>query len=207
MKKALLLVDIQNDFVPGGALAAPEGDKIIPLVNRLQPLFQHVLATQDWHPADHGSFAAQHAGRSPGEVIDLHGIRQILWPVHCVQQTHGAAFADGLETRRIEHIFHKGADPRVDSYSAFFDNGRKHSTGLEKYLREHGLTDIYIAGLATDYCIKYSALDAAQLGFNTHVIADACRAVNMQPGDDARAFDEMSKAGVRVIESAELASR
>lgn len=204
MNRVLLLVDIQNDFLPGGALAVSDGDKIIPPVNRIQPRFQHILATQDWHPADHGSFASQHAGRAPGEIVDLHGIQQILWPDHCVQHTHGAAFAGELDTQRIERVFHKGADPRVDSYSAFFDNGNKHATGLADYLREHGLTDVYIAGLATDYCIKYSALDAARLGFKTFVIADACRAVNMHPGDDARALDEMRVAGVRVIESTEL---
>lgn len=204
MKKALLLVDIQNDFLPGGALAVPDGDKIIPLVNRLKQHFHHVLATQDWHPPDHGSFETQHTGRAPGDIIDLNGIRQIIWPVHCVQHTHGAAFAPGLDTRRIERVFYKGCDPRVDSYSAFFDNGHKHATGLNNHLHESKITDVYIAGLATDYCVKHSALDAALLGFKTHVVADACRAVNLKPGDDMRAFAEMREAGVHVLESAAL---
>ena len=201
MKKAFLIIDVQNDFLPDGALAVPEGDKVISVINRIAAGFEHIFATQDWHPANHGSFATQHPGRVPGDVIELNGLRQILWPVHCVQHTRGAAFASGLDSRRIEKIFHKGADPLVDSYSGFFDNGHRRATGLGDYLRVQNFAEIFIAGLATDYCVKATALDAASLGFATHVIADACRAVNLKPGDDLRAFDEMRAAGVRVLTS------
>jgi len=206
MKRALIIVDVQNDFLPGGALAVPEGDKIIPVINHIQvqDCFDHIFATQDWHPANHGSFAMQHPGRAPGDIIKLNGLTQVLWPAHCVQGTVGAAFAPKLDTRRIEKIFHKGADPRVDSYSGFFDNGHKHATGLEAYLREQKLVEIFIVGLATDYCVKATALDSAKLGFATSVIADACRGVNLKPGDDQRALDEMRAAGVRVRTSDEI---
>ncbi|MEJ1971143.1 MAG: bifunctional nicotinamidase/pyrazinamidase [Lacunisphaera sp.] len=195
---ALILVDIQNDFLPGGALPVPRGDEIIPVVNRLQEEFPLVVATQDWHPADHGSFAANHAGRRPGEVIDLHGLPQILWPVHCVQHSHGAAFAPGLRTERIAQIFFKGTDPQVDSYSGIFDNGRRKATGLADYLRGRGVTEVTIAGLATDYCVKATALDAQALGFKTTVVTDACRGVDLTPGDSARAFAEMERAGIHL---------
>jgi len=204
MKRALIIIDVQNDFLPGGALAVPGGDEVVCVINRLQGAFSRVLATQDWHPANHGSFATQHPGRAPGDVIELNGLAQTLWPVHCVQHTDGAGFAGALDTRRIEKIFHKGADPRVDSYSGFFDNGRRHATGLGDFLRGQDIEEVFIAGLATDYCVKATALDAARLGFVTHVIADACRAVNLDPGDGPRALDEMRAAGVRVITSGEV---
>ena len=202
-KRALIIVDVQNDFLPGGALAVPDGDKIIPAINRIQADagFSRILATQDWHPANHGSFATQHPGRAVGDIIELGGLAQVLWPVHCVQHTRGAAFAPGLDTRRVGKIFHKGEDPLVDSYSGFFDNGHKHATGLGDYLREQNLTEIFIAGLATDYCVKATALDSVRLGFATHVIADACRGVNLQAGDEQRALDEMRAAGARVVTS------
>jgi len=195
---ALVLVDIQNDFVPGGALAVPEGDRIVPVVNRLQSRFDLVVATQDWHPANHGSFAANHRGRQPGEVIDLHGLPQVLWPVHCVQGTAGADFVPGLDRTHWDRVFVKGTDAVVDSYSGFFDNGHRQVTGLADYLHDKGVTDIYVAGLATDYCIKFTALDARQLGFKTHLIEDACRGVNLQPGDVERAVEEMRAAGVGI---------
>lgn len=198
----LILVDLQNDFMPGGALAVPEGDQVVRVANRLQPDFDLVLATQDWHPAKHGSFASQHAGKHVGERIDLSGLPQILWPDHCIQETWGAAFVDGLETRRIERVFFKGTEPRIDSYSAFFDNGHRQATGLGDYLQARGVSDVYLAGLATDYCVKFSALDAVQLGFAVHVVEDGCRAVNLQPGDGAQALEEMRQAGVRLIRSA-----
>src|SRR3954471_16624788 len=200
---ALILVDIQNDFLPGGALAVPEGDAVIPIANQLQESgrFDLIIATQDWHPADHGSFAANHAGRAVGDVIDLNGLPQILWPVHCVQETHGAAFADGLATMKIERVFTKGTDPAIDSYSGFFDNGHRKSTGLGDYLRARGVTDVYVSGLATDYCVKFTALDARQLGFITWLIEDASRGVNLKPGDVGRAVEEMRAAGVVVIDS------
>ncbi|MDB5355702.1 MAG: Nicotinamidase [Phycisphaerales bacterium] len=205
--KTLILVDIQNDFIPGGTLPVPEGDRIVPLVNRLQDRFDLVVATQDWHPADHGSFAANHPGRKPGEVIDLHGLRQILWPVHCVQNTPGAAFVPGLETRRISRVFQKGTDPTIDSYSGFFDNGRRKATGLGDYLKEKGATDVYVCGLATDYCVKFTALDARSLGFKTFLIEDASRGVNLKPGDVEAAVEEMRRAGVGVVNSDKLLSQ
>jgi nicotinamidase/pyrazinamidase len=199
--KALLLVDIQNDFLPGGALGVPDGDTIIPIVNRLQEQFDLVVATQDWHPANHGSFAANHPGKRPGDIIELNGLQQILWPVHCVENTPGAAFGPQFDTSRVARVFHKGTDPNIDSYSALFDNGHLKATGLGDYLKGQGVRDLFIAGLATDYCVKYTALDAVPLGFRTHVIEDACRGVNLKPGDVAGAIEEMKKAGVRITDS------
>ncbi len=198
---ALILVDIQNDFLPGGALAVPEGDRILPVVNRLQPHFDLVVATQDWHPANHGSFAANHPGHQPGQEINLHSLSQTLWPVHCVQNTTGADFAPGLQRATWARVFQKGTDPAVDSYSGFFDNGHRHATGLGAYLQTQGVTDVYVAGLATDYCVKFTALDAVQFGFRTHLLTDACRGVNLHPGDADRAIEEMRVAGVEIIQS------
>jgi nicotinamidase/pyrazinamidase len=205
----LILVDIQNDFLPGGPLPVPEGDAVIPIANRLQEggRFDLIVATQDWHPAGHGSFAANHPGRTVGEVIELNGLPQILWPVHCVQETRGASFTDGLATTKIEKVFTKGTDPAIDSYSGFFDNGHRKSTGLGEYLRARGVTDVYVCGLATDYCVKFTALDARQLGFNTFLIEDASRGVNLKPGDVERAVEEMRAAGVKVVRSEELLGR
>lgn len=199
--KALILVDLQNDFCPGGALPVPEGDRVIPVVNRLLGRFGLVVATQDWHPPDHGSFAANHPGRKAGEAIDLNGLPQILWPVHCVQNTPGADFHPALDRGRIERVFQKGTDPAIDSYSGFFDNGRRRATGLADFLRERRVTDVFVCGLATDYCVKATALDAAALGFRTHLVDDACRGVQLRPGDIARAIAEMRAAGVVVVES------
>src|SRR6266853_1175044 len=196
--KTLLLIDIQNDFLPGGALAVPEGDVIVPIVNALLPRFELIVATQDWHPREHGSFAANHSGKNPGDIIDLNGLPQILWPVHCVQNTGGACFAPGLDTRRIARIFQKGADPRLDSYSGFFDNGHRRATGLAEFLRERRVAEISLAGLATDYCVKFSALDAAAEGFRVTLLENACRGVELHRGDVARALDEMRAAGVAV---------
>lgn len=201
---ALILVDIQNDFVPGGALPVPEGDVIVPICNRLAGAFELVVATQDWHPANHGSFAASHAGRKVGEVIDLNGLPQILWPVHCVQHTPGAAFVPGLDTSRVERAFQKGTDPAIDSYSGFFDNGHRKATGLGEYLKQRGVTDVYVCGLATDYCVKFTALDAKSLGFNTSLIQDASRGVNVHPGDVDAAIEEMRRAGVRILQSSQV---
>lgn len=202
--KALILVDLQNDFLPGGALGVPEGDAVIPVANRVQEMFDLIVATQDWHPDTHGSFATNHPNRKPGELHELGGLPQVLWPVHCVQNTGGAAFAPGLQTKRITRIFPKGTDPDIDSYSGFFDNGRKKATGLGDYLKGLGTTDVYVLGLATDYCVKATALDAQQLGFQTHVILDGCRDVNLQPGDVDRAIAELRQAGVNIIESKDL---
>jgi nicotinamidase/pyrazinamidase len=198
---ALILVDIQNDFLPGGALAVPEGDQVIPVANRLQPRFDLVVATQDWHPAEHASFAANHRGRGIGEVIELDGLEQVLWPVHCVQGSSGAELAPALDRSRIARVFRKGEDPQIDSYSGFFDNGHRRATGLGDYLREQGVAEIYLAGLATDYCVKFTALDGRKLGFEVHLIEDACRGVELKDGDVARAVAEMQAAGVHVISS------
>ncbi|MFC6225219.1 bifunctional nicotinamidase/pyrazinamidase [Hymenobacter artigasi] len=178
--KVLLLIDIQNDFLPGGRLAVPEGDAIIPLANALQAQFDLVVATQDWHPAGHESFASSHAGRSQFEQIDLHGLPQMLWPDHCTQASDGAALAPALQTERIEAIFRKGMNPEIDSYSAFFDNGHRKSTGLADYLRGRGVTEVFVAGLAADYCVYYSALDALAAGFATTVVTDATRAISAE---------------------------
>jgi nicotinamidase/pyrazinamidase len=206
MKRALILVDIQNDFIPGGALAVPEGDRVVPIANRVQGAFDLVVATQDWHPANHGSFASQHPGKKPGDVIDLNGIAQVLWPDHCVQGSKGAEFHPRLDTSRFAKIFQKGVDPEIDSYSGFFDNGHRRGTGLAEYLRSRGVTDVYIAGLATDYCVKFTSLDARTLGLNVFVLEDGCRGVNLQPGDSATALDQMRAAGVNVVTSDDLVS-
>ena len=201
---ALILVDLQNDFVPGGALPVPEGDQVIPVVNRLQPHFDVVVATQDWHPANHGSFAANHPGKQPGDLIELNGLRQTLWPVHCVQHTSGAALVPGLHTSAVAEVFQKGADPGLDSYSGFFDNGRRQATGLAGFLRERKVGEVFVAGLATDFCVKFTALDAVALGFKTHLIEDGCRGVNLRPQDVARALEEMKQAGVVLLRSSQI---
>lgn len=195
---ALVIVDVQNDFLPGGALAVPGGDQVIPVINRLPPHFDLVIATQDWHPANHGSFAANHPGQSPGDVVDLHGRTQILWPTHCVQHTAGAAFAADLDTARVARVFQKGTDSAVDSYSGFFDNDHQNPTGLGAFLRQRDVTCVCVAGLATDYCVKCTVLDARALGLDTVLIEDACRGVGLKPGDADRAVDEMRRAGVTV---------
>ena len=202
--KALIIVDLQNDFLPGGALPVPHSDEVIQLANETQSYFGVVLATQDWHPPDHGSFAANHKGKKPGDRIILDGIEQILWPVHCVQNTRGAEFAPSFDTSRIAHVFHKGTERNIDSYSTFFDNAHRRHTGLAHYLEKRSINDIYLLGLALDYCIKYSALDARQLGLNTHVIVDGCRGINLEPGDIDRALDEMKRAGTTILKSSDL---
>lgn len=201
---ALILIDLQNDFLPGGALAVSQGDQVIPIANQLQPAFEWIVATQDWHPSNHGSFAANHRGMRPGQKIELAGIEQVLWPTHCVQETWGADFAPGLHRERWKQVFRKGTNPLLDSYSGFFDNEHRRGTGLGEYLQSHGIRTVYLMGLATDYCVKYSALDARRLGLTTWLIEDGCRAVELQPGDGQRAIQEMHAAGVRTISSAEV---
>ena len=201
---ALILVDLQNDFLPGGALPVPHGDEVIPLANELQRKFELVLATKDWHPPDHGSFAANHPGKKPGDRIMLDGVEQILWPVHCVQDMQGAEFATAFDTSRVAHIFHKGIDPMIDSYSTFFDNAHRRHTGLAHYLEKRGIKDIYLMGLALDYCVKYSTLDARHLGLNTHVIVDGCRGIELEAGDIGRALDEMQRTGAILLKSSDL---
>lgn len=202
--RALILVDIQNDFLPGGALAVPRGDEVVGVANRLQECFDRVIATKDYHPGGHGSFASSHPGHEVGDVLELRGLDQILWPDHCVQGTAGAEFAPGLQTSRLEKTFFKGVDPEIDSYSAFFDNASLRSTGLEVYLCDEGIEEIFVLGLATDYCVKATALDGVRLGFQVHVVDDGCRAVDLKPGDGQRALEEMRAAGVRVLGSREV---
>ena len=203
MKTALLIIDVQNDFCPNGALAVPGGDEIVFLINRLQERFDIVVASQDWHPQDHLSFAVNHPGREIGETIDLDGIDQILWPEHCVQDTSGADFHPLLDTTRFKAIVYKGQNPHLDSYSAFYDNGHVVSTELADYLSRQEIGCIYIVGLATDFCVKYSARDAARLGFRTYLIQDACRGI----GDVDEAIEEMKRAGVHIISSATVLSQ
>ncbi len=206
--KALLLVDLQNDFLPGGALPVPQGDEVIPVANRLMEKFELVIATKDWHPANHQSFAAMHAMRKPGDVIQLHGLSQVLWPIHCVQGSHGAAFAcpegrqaERLNTNKIQQITYKGTHPEVDSYSGFFDNGQRTNTGLDDYLRVKKVEELYIMGLATDYCVKYTTLDALKLSYRCFLITDGCRGVNLQADDSEKAIREMQQKGATLITS------
>lgn len=195
---ALLLIDIQNDFLPGGALAVPGGDGIIPIVNELMSGFDLIVATQDWHPPDHGSFAANHPGKAVFESVDLHGLPQTLWPVHCVQNTGGALFAPTLDTRRIARVFPKGTDPQIDSYSGFFDNGHRGDTGLGEWLKGKGVTELTLCGLATDYCVKFTALDALSCGFKVNLHLAACRGVDLQAGDCDKAAAEMREHGAMI---------
>lgn len=205
-KRALILVDIQRDFLPGGALAVPDADAILPLVRLLIERHEMVVATQDWHPPEHGSFAANHPGHKPGDIIDLYGLQQVLWPVHCVQNSPGAQLSQPLPDmyERISKIFRKGTDASVDSYSGFFDNGRRKTTGMGEWLKTQGVDALTIVGLATDYCVKFTALDAVELGFQTTVVSDACRAVNLSEGDGERTLKDMQAAGVDVITSKEI---
>lgn len=173
--KALILIDIQNDFLPGGALAIPRGDEIIPVVNRLQDYFELVVATQDWHPSSHKSFASNHRGQKPFDVIELHGLKQTLWPDHCLQGTVGADFSRELHMNKVEAIFRKGTDPEIDSYSAFFDNGHQKSTGLADYLQGRNIDEVYLTGLAGDICVFYSGMDSLKEGFKTNIIEDGVR--------------------------------
>ncbi len=200
-RKALILVDLQNDFCPGGGLPVEDGHLVIPLANELQSKFDVVVATQDWHPRDHMSFAANHPGSMIGQTLIIDGRPQVMWPVHCVRQTHGAAFHLDLELHASTKIFYKGTDSRIDSYSAFFDNAHLRSTGLADYLRQEQVTDVYLMGLAMDYCVKYSALDAVHTGFNVFVIEDACRGVELRPGDCEAALNEMKLSGIQIIQS------
>ncbi len=202
LASCLILVDIQNDFIPGGRLAVRDGDAILPLVNTLQREFRLVVATQDWHPQNHKSFASNHAGKHPFEVIDLHGLPQVLWPDHCVQNSKGADFHPALNMNSVEAIFRKGMDPEIDSYSGFYDNGARKSTGLAGYLRERKIRKVFVCGLAADYCVAYTAKDALKENFDTYIIADATRAIDAE-GFNAAAQEIMS-AGGNIIESSNL---
>jgi nicotinamidase/pyrazinamidase len=199
----LIVIDVQNDFCPGGALAVPRGDEVVAPILSIAPLFSHIVLTQDWHPDDHTSFATSHPGTRPYESIELAYGAQTLWPPHCVQETTGADFHSGLYLPQAEMILRKGFRSQVDSYSAFFENDRTTPTGLAGYLRERGLTRVFLAGLAYDYCVGYSALDARRLGFPAVVLRDACRAIDLN-GSVAEMEAQFAEAGVAVIDSAEL---
>lgn len=202
--RALLLIDLQYDFCPGGALAVGRGDETIPVANRLMPKFSTIVATQDWHPPDHGSFAINH-GKQPYDVGELAGLPQVMWPAHCVQATRGAELHHDLDRNLLTEVFRKGTDPAIDSYSGFFDNGHRKSTGLADWLKARDVTDLVILGLATDYCVKFTALDARTLGFGVSVVVDGCRGVNIDPADSDKAFAQMRAAGVTLVESAAVA--
>ena len=201
----LIVIDMQNDFCPGGALAVPGGDDVIPLIHRIAPLFAHVLLTQDWHPAGHSSFASRHLGKQPYEQIELSYGTQTLWPDHCVQGSHGAEFHSKLRLPQAELILRKGFRGEIDSYSAFFENDRATPTGLLGYLKERGLARVFLAGLAYDYCVGYSALDARRLGLPAMVIGDACRAIDLA-GSAVAMRALLTQAGVQHIETSELAA-
>ena len=202
-RDVLLLVDVQYDFCPGGALAVPDGDAVVPVVNRLAARFRHVVLTQDWHPAGHSSFASGHAGKAPFDTVDMDYGPQILWPDHCVQGTPGADLHAGLTVPHAELVLRKGYRAAIDSYSAFFENDHRTPTGLGGYLRERGLGRVFLAGLALDFCVLYSALDARRLGFEAVVIEDACRAIDVA-GSHAAALARMDVAGAARVRAAAL---
>jgi nicotinamidase/pyrazinamidase len=197
---ALILVDVQEDFLPGGRLAVPEGDAIIPVVNRIQRHYGIIALTQDWHPPDHLSFASNHPGQKPFETIELDGVEQVLWPDHCVWDSPGATLAGELDYSRAAAIFRKGMDRRVDSYSAFFDNGRKRRTGLDAWLRGVGVDEVHVAGLAAEYCVAFTARDAIELGFRTVVLSDGTKPLSVEAF--SRSADEMRQRGVQIQPSA-----
>jgi nicotinamidase/pyrazinamidase len=199
MMDVLILIDIQNDFIPGGSLPVPQGNEIIKLVNELQGSFELVVATQDWHPDNHKSFATQHPGKKQFETISLHGLDQVLWPDHCVQGTKGAEFHDDLNMNKVEAVFRKGMNPDIDSYSGFYDNGYKKATGLAGYLRDRGVKKVYVCGLAADYCVAYTAKDALKENFETYVIEDATRAIDAI--GYSRIKDDIITSGGQYIQS------
>lgn len=201
---ALIIVDVQNDFLPGGQLAVQNGDKIIPVINHLQDHFDLIVATQDWHPAGHKSFASSHKGKKPGDTISLNGFEQMMWPDHCIQGSRGAAFAPGLNTEKISAIFRKGTDPEIDSYSGFYDNGHLKSTGLAGYLKELKVDTVYVCGLAGDYCVKFTATDALEEDFTVLLVTDAVRSVNLTEGDHERSMAELEEKGVHLVSSREI---
>lgn len=199
MTTALVLVDLQNDFMPGGALAVDRGDEVVSIANDLMPHYDIVVATQDWHPEDHGSFAANHDAAAVFDTVPLNGLEQILWPVHCVAGSPGAAFHTDVHRPGITQVFPKGCDSLVDSYSGFFDNGKRRSTGMGEWLRAQGVDTIDVMGLATDYCVQFTAIDGAQSGFTTRLLLPGCRAVGMHPGDEQAALQAMEEAGVSLV--------
>lgn len=210
MKTALLLIDLQNDFCPGGALAVAEGDQTIAIANQAIEAClarqEAVIASQDWHPANHRSFAVNsHA--QPGTLGELEGLPQVWWPIHCVQGTSGAAFHPQLKQQALAAVFRKGENPNIDSYSAFFDNGRRTQTALDSWLKSQGITHLAVMGLATDYCVKFSVLDALHLGYHTMVITEGCRGVNLQPEDSQQALLAMQQAGAQLVTLSQFIQR
>lgn len=201
----LLVIDVQNDFCPGGALAVPDGDAVIPVINHVARHFEHVLLTQDWHTPNHFSFASAHPGKKPFEQIETSYGPQTLWPDHCVRDSHGARLHTSLHLPAAELILRKGFHPGIDSYSAFFENDRTTPTGLAGYLRERGLTRVFLTGLAYDYCVGYSALDAQRLGFSATILRDACRAIDLN-GSVAAMDRQFAQAGVQLLNAADLGS-
>jgi nicotinamidase/pyrazinamidase len=202
--KALIIVDVQNDFCPGGALAVPEGDKIIPTINRLSNRFDKVIATQDWHPSNHVSFAVNHPGKKVYDVIEYKGIEQVLWPGHCVSGTSGAEFHPDLNIENLNLILRKGTNPEIDSYSAFRENDKKTITGLEGYLKNLNVRQTYFCGLALDYCVFYSAMDSIEIGFESYVIIDGTKGIDSPRGNINESLIIMKKKGIKIIESNEL---
>ncbi|TVQ35619.1 MAG: bifunctional nicotinamidase/pyrazinamidase [Spirochaetaceae bacterium] len=207
VRSAMIVVDVQRDFCPGGALAVDQGDQVVPVINALAPRVAYVAATKDWHPAGHVSFASSHSGKKPFDSVELaDGTSQILWPDHCVQATPGSEFQPDLDTRPLDVILHKGANPRLDSYSAFFENDKRTSTGLVHLLRGNGFDTLLICGLATDVCVFFTAMDARKLGFSVYVVEDACRGVDVPSGSVQNALTELRSAGCQIVHSAELSS-
>jgi len=202
--KTLIIIDVQNDFLPGGSLAVPKGDEIIYLINAFQEKFDLIIATQDWHPAGHSSFAANHLGKEEFETIELRGEEQVLWPVHCVQNTQGAKFSSLLNTSKIEAIFRKGMNPELDSYSGFYDNAHEKSTGLAGYLKEKKAEDLYFCGLAADYCVYFSIMDALNIGFNATLIEDATKAIDPSRLKDLK--QTILRKGGKIVQSKDLLS-
>ena len=198
--EALLIVDLQNDFLPGGSLSVPNGNSIVEIINNLLPYFNLIVATKDWHPKNHKSFASFHK-KKPGEIIDLKGVQQILWPDHCIQETLGSEFSSTLKSEKITKIIYKGTDPNIDSYSAFFDNKKLKKTDLDAYLKSKNIDTLYVVGLATEYCVLYSVLDALDLGYNVKVIVDACRGLDINKGDVKKAEAHMLLKGAEILSS------
>jgi nicotinamidase/pyrazinamidase len=203
-KASLLIVDVQKDFCPGGALPVPRGDEVVPVINALMKDFGSVIATQDWHPQGHISFASTHTGKASFDTVMVNGIEQVLWPDHCVRGSPGAAFHPDLDWSRLHLILRKGLRPDLDSYSAFFENDRKTPTGLASYLREIGVDRLWVSGLAADVCVFYTAMDAVRLGFETVIIEDAVRGVDVPTGNVSRTRDKMKRAGIRFLCSGDM---
>jgi len=203
--KALLIVDIQNDFCPGGALAVPGGDKIVPVINKLIDKFDAIIQTQDWHPEGHSSFASSHEGKNPYDTIEMEYGTQVLWPDHCVQGSEGADFHPNLNIKKSQVIIRKGFRKEIDSYSTFFENDQKTTTGLTGYLNQRDITDLYTVGLATDFCVKWSILDGIDEGFNMHIVEDAVKGIDLDGSVD-QAWKEMKEKGVKITSSEEILS-